>query len=73
MKERSNDHFFNFKQNKQLVAHLPLFLQPIELESYLEKHHDLIGRLKLAYSDKISWNNKPHHAKCFVAKRKSGP
>ena len=50
--------FFNFKQNKQLGAHLPLFLQPIELESYLEKHHDLIGRLKLAYSDKNSWDNK---------------
>lgn len=50
--------FFNFKQNKQLGTHLPLFLQPIELESYLEKHHNLIGRLKLAYSDKNSWDNK---------------
>ena len=65
--------FFNFKQNKQLGAHLTLFLQPIELESYLEKHHELIGRLKLAYSDKISWNNKPRHAKCLVAKRKPFP
>lgn len=43
---------------EQNCEHLPLFLQPINLNDFLTEHDAIIKRLKLAYSDTESWDSK---------------
>lgn len=55
--------FANLKSGEQkaqapLGAHLPIKLQPINVEEFLASHETLINRLKLAYSDTDSWETK---------------
>ena len=49
---------FSFKGKTTPGAHLPAFLQPIEIDAFLEEHSALIKRLKLAYSEKSSWETQ---------------
>ena len=50
--------FFSFKEKNTPGVHLPEFLQPIEIDAFLEEHSTLIKRLKLAYSEKSSWETR---------------
>lgn len=43
---------------EQIGEHLPPFLQPINVNDFLDEHDAVIKRLKLAYSDTESWDSK---------------
>lgn len=49
---------FSFKEKNTPGTHLPVFLQPIEIDAFLEEHGALIKRLKLAYSERSSWETR---------------